>query len=101
MSKLSTHEAYIAVTATGFVDGACFTESPDTAEWVAEMTAAGMRVDRVPRAEAKRLLFTQLPVSRNQREGHYLGRMKGRHKRTHYFAQSHAWKQRDRASWPL
>lgn len=61
MSELTAQEAYIAVTATGFVDGACFTDSEETAQWVAEMKAAGMRVDRVPRAEAKRMLFTQLP----------------------------------------
>ncbi len=101
MSELSTQEAYIAVTATGFVDGACFTESPDTAEWVAEMKAAGMRIDRVLRAKAKRVLFTQLPMSRNQREGHYFGSMKGRHKRTRYFARSLAWRLRDRSSCSL
>lgn len=60
LSGLTAQEAYIAVTATGFVDGACFTESSDTATWVEEMKAAGMRVDRVSRSEAKRVLFAQL-----------------------------------------
>lgn len=53
--------AYIAVTPTGFVDGASFTESEDSAKWVEEMEAAGMTIQRVARAEAKRLLFSQLP----------------------------------------
>jgi len=55
--------AYIAVTATGFVDGACFTESEDSAQWVAEMERAGMAIQRLPRSEAKRVLFTQLPTA--------------------------------------
>lgn len=52
--------AYISVTKTGFVDGACFTESHDATEWVKEQERAGMTIKRVPRAEAKRVLFTQL-----------------------------------------
>lgn len=97
MGEKAEQQAYIAVTSTGFVDGACFTESEDTAEWVAEMKAAGMRIDCVPRAEAKRLLFTRLPLSRNQREGCYLGSINGRHKRTHYVERSLASRLRDRA----
>lgn len=53
--------AYIAVTPSGFVDGACFTESEDSAQWVAEMERAGMAIQRVSRAEAKRVLYTRLP----------------------------------------
>ncbi len=55
--------AYIAITGTGYVDGACFTESEDSAQWVREMEQAGMTVKRVPRREAKALLFTQLPTN--------------------------------------
>ena len=53
--------AYIAVTPNGFVDGACFTESEDSSQWVAEMEKAGMSIQRLPRGEAKRVLFSQLP----------------------------------------
>lgn len=55
--------AYIAVTKDGFVDGACFTDSPDAKEWVEEMERAGMVVKCVSRVEAKRVLFTQTPSS--------------------------------------
>lgn len=54
--------AYIAITKTGFVDGACFTLSPDTSAWIAEMRQSGMLVIEVPRAKAKDLLCTQLPL---------------------------------------
>lgn len=53
--------AYIAVTPTGFVEGACFTESEDSSKWVEEMKGAGLNIEQVSRAEAKRLLFSQLP----------------------------------------
>lgn len=56
-------QAYIAVTKDGFVDGACFSDSPDAEEWACEMERAGMIVKRVARAEAKRVLFTQIPSS--------------------------------------
>jgi len=55
--------AYVAVTKSRFVDGACFTESEDATKWAAEMEAAGMTVMRMPRSEAKRVLFTQLDVA--------------------------------------
>lgn len=53
--------AYIAVTPNGFVDGACFTDSEDTQSWLAEMEKAGMSIQRLPRSEAKRVLYSQLP----------------------------------------
>lgn len=52
--------AYIAVTKTGFVDGACFTESPDAGDWVKEQERLGMTIKRLPRSEAKLVLYTQL-----------------------------------------
>lgn len=52
--------AYISVTKTGFVDGACFTESPDAVEWVEEQKRLGMTIKRLPRSEAKRVLYTQI-----------------------------------------
>lgn len=52
--------AFVAITHSGFVDGACFTESEDSRGWVQEMEAAGMTVKQIPRADAKRVLFTQL-----------------------------------------
>lgn len=58
---MKTDLAFIAVTPAGFVDGACFTESDDSANWVSEMESAGMYVQRVPRDEAKSLLFTVIP----------------------------------------
>lgn len=61
-SSINAEElAYIAVTPSGFVDGACFTDSEDTPQWLAEMDNAGMAVHRLPRSEAKRVLFTNLP----------------------------------------
>ncbi len=55
-------QAYIAIRPDGFVDGACFTESDDSNDWCQDMRVAGMRIERRGRAEAKRLLFTFLPV---------------------------------------
>ncbi|MBK3919910.1 MULTISPECIES: hypothetical protein [Stutzerimonas] len=53
--------AYIAVTPTGFVDGACFTESEDTQQWIAEMEDSGMQIQRLSRSEARKVLFSHLP----------------------------------------
>jgi hypothetical protein len=53
--------AYIAVTPNGFVDGACFTESEDAQQWVDAMKRSGMTIERLPRTEAKRVLFSQFP----------------------------------------
>lgn len=60
------NNAYIAITTSGFVDGACFTQSPDTSAWIAEMRQAGMMVVELPRAKAKELLFAQLQVQPDQ-----------------------------------
>jgi hypothetical protein len=57
---LDPSEAYIAINSSGFVDGACFTESEDTQLWLREMRDAGMRIETRSRADAKALLFTQL-----------------------------------------
>lgn len=54
-------QAYVAIRCDGFVDGACFTESANSAEWRKEMEAAGMRIEVRDRTEAKRILFTTLP----------------------------------------
>lgn len=70
MTTTTDNLAYIAVTRGGFVDGACFTETEDTAAWLKEMEHAGMTIQRVSRSEAKRLLWTVLPDS----EGRF-GRM--------------------------
>lgn len=58
--------AYVAVTATGFVDGACFTDSEDTPRWIAEMKQAGMCVVSVSRAAAKNLWMTNLIATATQ-----------------------------------
>lgn len=50
----------MAIRGDGFVDGACFTESADSAEWCGAMEASGMKVEVRDRAEAKRILFTTL-----------------------------------------
>lgn len=55
----ASQQAYIAVTSTGFVDGACATESEDVTQWKSEMDNGGMHIERVSQAEAKRVLFTQ------------------------------------------
>lgn len=59
---MAPNTSFIAVTNSGFVDGACFTHSPDASAWIAEMKRAGMVVADVPRDTAKRLLFTQLEI---------------------------------------
>jgi len=53
--------AYIAVTNTGYVEGACLVDSDDSPGWVGEMEGAGMAVQQLPMDEAKDLLFTHLP----------------------------------------
>lgn len=57
---IAENQAYVAIKGDGFVDGACFTESADSAKWCREMEAAGMRIEVRDRAEAKRILFTTL-----------------------------------------
>lgn len=57
---ITESQAYIAVREDGFVDGACFTESPDAQEWCREMEAAGFDVQIRDRAEAKAILFTNI-----------------------------------------
>lgn len=53
--------AYLAVTNTGYVEGACLADAEDSQVWVAEMESAGMAIHRVPVAEAKVMLYTQRP----------------------------------------
>ncbi len=53
--------AYIAVTPSGFVDGACLISAEDSEDWVVEMERAGMAIQQVPIAEARNALFTQAP----------------------------------------
>lgn len=57
---ITESQAYIAVRDDGFVDGACFTESPDAQEWCREMEAAGFEVQVRDRSEAKEILFTHI-----------------------------------------
>lgn len=57
---IAENQAYVAIRSDGFVDGACFTESTDSAEWRRDMEDAGMTIEVRDRAEAKRLLFTTL-----------------------------------------
>lgn len=63
MSGITEQQAYISVTRTGFVDGACFTESADSASWVAEQKSAGFIVKIVDRQYAKQVVFTQLDAA--------------------------------------
>jgi len=53
--------AYIAVTPSGFVEGACLSSAEDSQAWVAEMERAGMAIQQVPMTEARNTLFTQAP----------------------------------------
>lgn len=53
--------AYIAVTPSGYVDGACLISAEDSQAWVSEMQGAGLAIQQVPLAEAKNLLFAQVP----------------------------------------
>jgi len=53
--------AYIAVTSSGYVEGACLISAEDSQAWVNEMECVGMAIQQVPMAEAKKMLFTQAP----------------------------------------
>lgn len=53
--------AYIAVTSSGYVEGACLINEEDSHTWVTEMESAGMAVQQVPMDEARNMLFTQAP----------------------------------------
>jgi len=53
--------AYIAVTSSGFVEGACLISAEDSQAWVIEMERAGMVVQQVPMDKARNMLFTQAP----------------------------------------
>ncbi len=56
------HElAYIAVTSSGYIEGACLVSAEDSRAWIAEMESAGMAIQEVPLAEARHRLFTQAP----------------------------------------
>ena len=57
---IAENQAYVAIRSDGFVDGACFTESADSAEWCREMEASGMKIEVRNRTEAERILFTTL-----------------------------------------
>jgi len=63
MRDLESDEAYVAIDTNGFVDGACVTQSEDAVQWVAEMQRSGMSVEICARAEAKRILFTNIEES--------------------------------------
>ncbi|BAW26753.1 TPA: hypothetical protein NI618_001691 [Pseudomonas aeruginosa] len=56
-----TEQAYIAVTNTGYVEGACLVDAEDSQAWVGEMESTGMAIQQLPMAEAKALLYTQVP----------------------------------------
>jgi len=53
--------AYIAVDSSGYVDGACRINAEDSQAWVSEMQSAGLAIQQVPLAEAKNMLFAQVP----------------------------------------
>lgn len=53
--------AYIAVTSSGYVEGACLISAEDSQAWVNEMECVCMAIQQVPMAEAKKMLFTQAP----------------------------------------
>lgn len=69
MATLPDTQAFIAVTSSSYVDGACFTESADAVDWVKKMERAGMVVRRIDRREAKRLLFTHLSADEQTQAG--------------------------------
>lgn len=60
MREIEPTEAFVAIDKTGFVDGACFTQSEDAKRWVTEMQQAGMSVEIRDRDEAKKILFTHI-----------------------------------------
>lgn len=53
--------AYIAVTTSGYVEGACLISAEDSQAWVIEMETSGLAIQQVPLAEAKNMLFAQAP----------------------------------------
>lgn len=57
---ITNKQAYIAVTPSGFVDGACFSESKDAQDWCREMKAAGLEIQIHERKKAKKMLFTHI-----------------------------------------
>jgi hypothetical protein len=61
MESIKPDEAYIAIDGTGFVEGACFTQSEDADRWVAEK-AAGMSIEIRDRADARRIIFTRIEI---------------------------------------
>lgn len=56
-----TEQAYIAVTNTGYVEGACLVGAEDSQAWVGEMESTGMAIQQLPMAEAKAMLYTHRP----------------------------------------
>jgi hypothetical protein len=60
MRAIEQSEAYVAIDESGFVDGACFTQSEDAVRWVNEMQEAGFSVQIRDRAEAKTILYTHI-----------------------------------------
>ncbi|HBP6378387.1 hypothetical protein ACM8BJ_23755 [Pseudomonas aeruginosa] len=54
-------QAYIAVTNTGYVEGACLVDAEDSQAWVGEMESTGMAIQQLPMAEAKAMLYTHRP----------------------------------------
>jgi hypothetical protein len=60
MRAIEPTEAYVAIDRSGFVDGACFTQSEDSGRWVSEMEKAGFTVEIRDRVEAKKILFTHI-----------------------------------------
>lgn len=57
---LEIDKAYIAITKDNLVDGACFTQSEDAEQWVKDMKASGMKVQKVNRKYAKQVLYTTI-----------------------------------------
>lgn len=64
MRPIRPDQAYVAIDNSGFVEGACFTQSEDADRWVVEMKTAGMRIELRDRAEARRILFTHTKESK-------------------------------------
>lgn len=58
---LTKNKAFIAVNKnTGFVDGACLTESPDSKQWCEKMKSDGFEIQIRDRSEAKEVLYTHV-----------------------------------------
>jgi hypothetical protein len=60
---ITPDQAYIAVK-DGCVDGACFTHSEDSPQWVDDMVSKGFSVQILDRAKAKEVLFARIDTSR-------------------------------------